>query len=382
MKIYFCDECNESIPLSDINSNKITIDQGKIFCNDCAPTPKTTSTSGLNVPTIGLGMLLCLGLGMGIMAVWGDTLLQRGDHKSTSSRVEALESQLGTLRESFANRLGAVEAEFDESTGREGKVGKYATATRAISENAEALRQVRHSLSQFGDELRSERKRETQTLEELGTRLENDIARLDQAFGENVVSDLQKISTDLDAIRDRQRHLDERMAYVEEVGSEILKAGSRRVEGSGSAANADKHVDTVLSDAQRKQLDQVLLEISSSQPAKRFAAVSWFSELEPAIRNRHAEEALVGTFGDKSDYVVTAALDSLAAMSAQWSIPSIIELLKHDNIFIREKAIDSLGKLTGSKVKLDAAADRGIILTKVRELQEWWRLNKGRLIGS
>ena len=37
LKIYFCDGCNESIPLKDINENRITIDAGKIFCAQCAP---------------------------------------------------------------------------------------------------------------------------------------------------------------------------------------------------------------------------------------------------------------------------------------------------------------------------------------------------------
>ncbi|MFH2000148.1 MAG: hypothetical protein ABIK28_10725, partial [Planctomycetota bacterium] len=37
MKIYFCDECNESIPLQDIKDNNAVTLKGKIFCRKCNP---------------------------------------------------------------------------------------------------------------------------------------------------------------------------------------------------------------------------------------------------------------------------------------------------------------------------------------------------------
>ncbi|RKY22698.1 MAG: hypothetical protein DRQ55_00430, partial [Planctomycetota bacterium] len=37
MKIYFCDGCNESIPLADIQSGVVTTIKGKLFCRICIP---------------------------------------------------------------------------------------------------------------------------------------------------------------------------------------------------------------------------------------------------------------------------------------------------------------------------------------------------------
>ena len=37
MKIYFCDGCNESIPLSDIQAGQATTIKGKLFCKNCIP---------------------------------------------------------------------------------------------------------------------------------------------------------------------------------------------------------------------------------------------------------------------------------------------------------------------------------------------------------
>ena len=37
MKIYFCDGCNESIPLADIQAGQVTTIKGKLFCGNCNP---------------------------------------------------------------------------------------------------------------------------------------------------------------------------------------------------------------------------------------------------------------------------------------------------------------------------------------------------------
>ena len=37
MKIYFCDGCNESIPLDDIQAGQATTIKGKLFCRNCIP---------------------------------------------------------------------------------------------------------------------------------------------------------------------------------------------------------------------------------------------------------------------------------------------------------------------------------------------------------
>ena len=37
MKIYFCDICNESIPLTDLKDGRASTIKGKIFCGNCNP---------------------------------------------------------------------------------------------------------------------------------------------------------------------------------------------------------------------------------------------------------------------------------------------------------------------------------------------------------
>ena len=68
MKIYFCDLCNESIPLKDINSNRITIEEGKIFCQKCAP---KKLKSGDRVPGAVFAVVALLLIGLVLLAGYG-----------------------------------------------------------------------------------------------------------------------------------------------------------------------------------------------------------------------------------------------------------------------------------------------------------------------
>ena len=52
MKIYFCDLCNESIPLEDLKDGKASTIKGKIFCRGCNPlntVESSTTKSGVGV---------------------------------------------------------------------------------------------------------------------------------------------------------------------------------------------------------------------------------------------------------------------------------------------------------------------------------------------
>ena len=46
MKIYFCDECNESIPLQDIKDNNAVTLKGKIYCQNCNPLKEVAYEKG------------------------------------------------------------------------------------------------------------------------------------------------------------------------------------------------------------------------------------------------------------------------------------------------------------------------------------------------
>lgn len=373
MKIYFCDECNESIPLQDIKANKITIDEGKIYCNDCAPKGTRKDPVGMSM-WIGIaGMLLCIALGMGIMAVWGDAILRRGDQQTMDERVAGLEGRLEAMRTAHEARLTAIDSDLVESPDDAGSAGKLARALRAIDANASVARQTRESAESGAKELRANLDEHGKALERLRERIEDELARLDRALTENVVEDLQRLAGGQDELKERIRLMEGRVANVEALGSGLLKQSAEAT----TAAAVKK--ETPLSPEVQKQLEANLLKLKSDKPNDRYAAAIWFMELEPPIRTRRGEQALVDTLKDASDYVVTAAIASLAEMGATWTIPHLIELLKSDNEFILDGAIEALEKLSGRDLGIVSSSEKGDILAKVRELQTWWRENRSRL---
>lgn len=373
MKIYFCDECNESIPLQDIKANKITIDEGKIYCDACAPKNSGKEAVGMSTWIVVAGMLFCVALGMGVMAVWGDTLLRRGDRQTMDERVANIEKRFEGLKVNHEARLASLDADLMEGPGAEGSAGKLARVLRAIDDNAGAIRQLRSGVEASAKELRANLEEQGKTTNRMRERIEDELARLDRALSENLIDDLQRLSGGQEELQERLRLLEGRIANVEALGSGLLEKSAAVT----TAAVVDK--ETPLSPELKKQLEEKLRQLKSDKPNDRYAAAIWFMELEPPIRTRKGEQALVDTLGDSSDYVVTAAIASLAEMGATWTIPHLIELLKSDNEFVLDGAIEALEKLSGRDLGIVSSSEKGDILAKVRELQTWWRENRKRL---
>ncbi|MEZ6194354.1 MAG: hypothetical protein R3F20_01315 [Planctomycetota bacterium] len=377
MKIYFCDECNESIPLQDIKANKITIDGGKIYCQECAPKPVKVAPVGMRTWMVVAGMMLCLAMGMGIMAVWGDQLMRRGERQTMEQRVGDLESRLAGLDGDLGSRLGIIESDLVENPAPGGSVGKLARVVQAVDENAGAVRQLRNSMEAGIKEIRGEMTENAKALAAMRERFEAEFGRLDRALSENLVEDLQRLHSDQEGIADRLRLLEGRIGNVEALSSGLL----RRSAETETAAAPDK--GTPLSPEVEKTLDAKIEQLKSDKANERYAAAIWFMEVDPPIRTRKGEQALVDTLEDPSDYVVTAAIASLAEMGATWTIPHVIEKLKSENEFILDGAIEALEKLTGKNdLGIESGSDRGAILAKIRELQTWWRENRAKLEGA
>ncbi|HEX5009303.1 MAG TPA: hypothetical protein VFY71_02790, partial [Planctomycetota bacterium] len=74
MKIYFCDGCNESIPLTDIQAGQVTTVKGKLFCRNCIP-PGGVPASGPPAQAVHRGagpIVVTLLLGLLAYTAWRD----------------------------------------------------------------------------------------------------------------------------------------------------------------------------------------------------------------------------------------------------------------------------------------------------------------------
>lgn len=370
MKIYFCDKCNASIPLKDIESNRIAIDAGKIYCQNCAP-KQTRSASNFNYPTLAVAVLLGIGVGMVAMALWGDELLSGGDGPSIETQVAQLEKSLTTFRSDVNGKMRTIERDLEESPGVDGSTGKLAAAMQGIRDNGDAIQAVRHGFNGLADELRSDIDRR---INDLANQFRDATETVDEL--NELVKD--RVSKDIESIRDRVGLLSEEMAALD-ARMNRLESAPRPVTGrGGTGSDTVKPAEPALTPDQEKRLQDALDRLGSSTPGERFAAVVDLLE----FKVRRSEEALVKALDDDTEYVKTAALNNLGEMNARWTIPHVIEKLKDSNPFVREYAIETLEKLMGRSVGVDPNAPTSKLLAKARELTTWWEENKERILSG
>ncbi|HGY90196.1 MAG TPA: hypothetical protein ENK43_03380 [Planctomycetes bacterium] len=368
MKIYFCDKCNQSIPLKDIESNRISIDSGRIYCEKCAPRPTGHRRTFSGWSTLLLMLLLGAGVGAGVMAVWGDEIMGNQGPGSTKDRLGKLERAIGELRVETETRLRTVETNMEETPAADGSVGRLARVIGGVRANAEALQDLRRRLDGLADDLRTQLANQEKARAAFAKSIEERIDLLEQRL------DDQRVAEDLDDFRARIEDLEQ--------VRDALESRLRALERSGTvgvpvAKEADSG-STVLDPETESRFQKILSQLESADPATRFNAVVDLA----SIPGRRSEEALAKALDDKADYVRIAALQNLADLSAKWAIPRIIPKLKDENIFVRETAISSLETLTGQPLKLDASDPSSKIQAKIREMESWWKNNKGRILGS
>ena len=367
MKIYFCDECNESIPLKEIKTNEITIDAGKIYCARCAPKP-ARSRGGVGLPTMIVGGLLCISVGAVLMALWGEPLFARANGESLGDAVARVESSSNERFAAMESKLKAIDDDLEEAPdASSGRSGKLASAKEAISANEEGIRNLRRRIESSGEELVSKHSAfETRNLETI-RRLMSDAEDM-RNLDEQLVSDLATLHEKLDKILEQVRGAEGRISVLET--SEGRPAtNTPPVTDSGKKPDAGAPPVIEEDPALREAVDKAVELLADPKAEKRFQAVFELAEL----KSRRAEEALVGAMEDKVDYVRSAALSSLADMGARWAIPHIIDKLADDEDYVREQAISCLERLMGRSIGLDPGDSADKRSAKMRELKKWWK---------
>ncbi len=371
MKIYFCDECHESIPLKDIADNTITIEGGKIYHERCRP--RAAKPGGrVSYATAVVSLLLGLGLGAVVMAVWGDAILGRAEKESIASQISRIETTVMDLRNNTEKRLGAIERDMEVSAGVDGRAGKLARVFQGLQDNRDAMGKLRLRLDGIVDEIRKEQ-------EGFGERFDTFQSTMTGQF-KNQVDVIQ------DQVRPRLDDLAEELKAVQE-GMAALKGRLDKAEkslaarGTVSPAVATSRVpkvDVALDPEKARRRRELLAQLKSREGPKRFAAAVDLAEFPDAEVGR----AMVALLKDPADYVRTTALTNLMDMKARWSIPHIIPVLRSEDFVLRETAIAALEKLMGESIGLDPDASSAKVLAKIRELNTWWDEHKDEIAAA
>lgn len=336
MKIYFCDGCNESIPLTDIQAGQATTIRGKLFCRNCIPlgagagaTPPAPATRRGTHPLLVIVLLALVGY-----TVWRDLPRLSGGasgQKETSaelgSKADAqslrkTESQLGALRDSLA------------------EVSRQQTIQRS---DVDALRASAADISRGLDQLREAIDGLQRSQAETGQLIEK------LHIQENTT---QSLAARIDALADLVAAAQNRMSMAE-------AAAAATVAAPAAADPAD-----VTAAAER---DELRRQLKDPDAGRRFDAVDRIG------KGRHKELApdLVPMLKDDDLFVRSLAMQVIGDFGQVEAVPALLDVLSDPSATIRKYAAEALVRLTGFDPPYDPGASQGERDKAVKRWKDW-----------
>jgi hypothetical protein len=354
LKIYFCDACNESIPLKDLHSNRITFDAGKIFCAGCAPR-RTAAVARIGAgAAIGvLGFAAMVGL-----AFLGGRELQRaaGESAAATKTAGRLEAELNRLR---ADAFTRAECE------------------RLLAPILESAEKVKSALSALDERVRALDERSRGAAQ----KVERDLAAVakDLADARAATERAGKTATEsAQAAAALKSALDALAAKSEEltrVLNAVVEKGSASPAASAGGAGA---APTAPADPEEAELRRLAALLKESDAGRRYEAVNGLANLHAA----GAVEALEVALGDPESYVRDAAVRALRRHASLKSVPKIIGALRDADLFVRTSAKAALKQLVGVEPAFDPDADAARRERGVKEFETWWAANAEKFLGK
>lgn len=328
MKIYFCDGCNESVPLGEIQIGRVTTIKGKMFCSSClppglleAPRPSTAGAaparaSGAPLLTALVVILLALlawqnrGLLLPSAANGGDAL--GGGEVSRSALADDVERLQATVLQ-----LGA---DLDR-TGRE---------FTSLRSDFEVLRAADADHGRALDRLGEDIERLVQVQIEGGSVIER--VHLLSSQNELIVKRLDALAT---AIEDHEVALS-LGALAMSMGDGVTSTSVTPRTGDGAAApKVDPQRQAILGELRRQLLDQAP---DARYDAIEAVATGRYEELVPELLIRLEDDDM---------FVRMYAMEVLADFGAESAVGPLFAALDDGNPTIRRTAAESLVRLLG-----------------------------------
>jgi len=354
MKLFFCDICNESIPLQDIKEAKSATIKGKIFCRKCNPLnelgPVESSSrggaaaTGLLLAVLVLLLLVACGLGYVIY----DLKFSTDESPTMSGEVDRgpTEGDLSALRD----RLEVIESELAEVGDLEALPGRIAALQEEAASGASGQTQLFRDVAELQEGLVA--------VGRLRERLDGMSLRVEELSqnGDRMSDSLAELTSRLDVISDR--------------ATASMPAGDGRP-ADDSGAHSDGGSDAALSEEELAIIEQ----LSAKDPMARWEAVDQIRRRQ----DRSLIPNLLPLLDDRDTFVRTQAIYTLGELKADEAVSKLVKLLRDDEIMIREEALTSLVVITGQNFKFDVSGSRNVREKGIKKWEEWLSKNEDKL---
>ena len=352
MKLFFCDICNESIPLQDIKENRSTTIKGKIFCRACNPLNElsggdsggaTTSAGGAGSGAVTLLAVLVLGLAGAVGYLFYDLKMgaepapegESPEVAALSGRVADLDTVVKGLQVGFDGMmpLRDLPAQVDglrgESTSRNAELARLSSEMKAVQEQLVAVGNLRDRIEGL-----------SLTQDENATRV-------------------KAVLADLDAVKRGLTELGERPAVIVE-----------RVGPDGAGGDDPQPVPG----APDEELLAIIEKLSDDDAMARWEAVDQLRRRKDPALAPHVMTLL----DDRDTFVRAQAIYTLGELKAMKAVPKLIKLLRDDESMIAEEALASLIIITGQNYRFDLSGSKAAREKGIRKWEEWADKNKAK----
>lgn len=378
MKIYFCDICNESVPLGDIEAGKAFFRSGRVVCSPCdkamsvvvaeegktlagaagatapdgnqaatldpflagagAPARQHTAAGGGFLATVMAAVAILLTAGIGVL------LFERMDAGDRQA-----EQDLAALRGDLRQELREVRGQ-----GSDTRLALFEDTSRMSAD----LTELRTRVGERGESSKS-----------TNQALREDIARVGERLAtvEGLLTDVERHEGELSDVA----------SVLGEMGADIRLLAEKLLELEEARLTAA--VEPIPTQPQRPSWWHLVEQLESQRPGDRWTAVTGLGETGDEAVADHLTKMLK----DPDIFVRMATARILGSLRASVGVPPLIDALEDPEASVREASVVALRTITGENFKFDPSAiseaDRA---RKIKAWRDWWRRKGEDLLGG
>jgi len=332
--LFFCNICDQSVPLSRIEEGDAVRHGGRIICPTCCD---VISLSQKNEDETKSGGNLFFPLFIALIACAASAFLYQEIDKVKKDSTVHVNDAVMLLHQSLGDVQLQQEASF-----------------------AEVVVQL-DSMDQF---LEEGMRASLGLNDAVATRVDGLVAQVDQLEGlEDGQATLQQNVRDLHV----QIQVSEDGLRDVRAGQEFLRDNIAELERKIDVATAAPVQDTGFSSDVKALLDQ----LENDDPLKRVSAIEKISKFEDPALIPYVEALLEDNYEMNRFY----AANTLGSWNAMASVPTLIQTLSDDFAFVRKEANAALEKITKEDVGYDSKGSEKERQQGVERWTDWWAKN-------
>ncbi|TAH38550.1 MAG: HEAT repeat domain-containing protein [Planctomycetota bacterium] len=335
-EVFFCNVCDQSVPLVEIEDGAAARVEGRVVCRQClallAQASGAATRRGGGWVALVLGVLALAAAGL----AWYD---QEGKRDAVAAELRA---ELGEVRV----QLRAAAAQQQERGARESE------ERALIGNQVAALRDEVAQARMQGEQRAAALALSLEALAPVGGQLDQLRGRLDDVEATlSVVEDRQRaMRSAQDSLRDQVGALSEQLS---------AQRSAQAQEEAGAAASFPPEVAALLRDLQHED------------GRVRYDALEKLEKLRDPRLLPHVYPLLA----DPYEFVRFLAASLLGDWGARAATPHLIETLLDEKNFVRAAAASSLRRITGQTIPFDKDAPEDERRKSYEAWKLWWQEN-------